>query len=268
MKKCKALAVVKEEAAKADKRNNSHFVFVDNSGNVYEKFNKICLAELRCPGGISALRFFINQHDGVQVAPENHSFVKEHIEQLVRKSPISSAIRNKKVFWDNGLNMDCSLSLRHLFFAMTLVRMSYEFDERGYNKAVKLLMEVGIPRFDAAIIAQHMYWGTKNKAWQVYNRAGGHGVSNNDFTFEGLKKLSEDVSCAFTDCPPANKGGGFFGLFDSLDTLARKQKEMTMFNSILAIGKKNIGEGWNATNSVTEEQMIENIKTIKERFYA
>lgn len=268
MKKCKALAFIKEHRKAARKGENSHYVFVDNHGNIYEKLNKICLAELRCPCGISALRFFINQHDGVQVSPENHSFVKEHIEQLVRKSPISSAIRNKKVFWENGLNMDCSLSLRHLFFAMTLVRMSYEFDKRGYNKAVKLLMEGGIPRFDSAIIAQHMYWDEKNKAWQVYNHTGGHGISNDDFTFQGLKKLSEDVACAFTDCPPANKGGAFFGLFDSLAKLAMKQKEVTMFHSILAIGKKNIGVGWNATNAVTNEQMIENIKTIKERFYA
>lgn len=262
MKKCAALAIVKAEKGKASKASNSHFVFTNKNGVAYNKFNKICLAELRSEGGVHALRFFINQHDGPQVREENRTFVKEHIEQLIRSPQFAGAVRNKKVFWENGMNMNCSLPLRQLFFLITLVRMSYEFDKKGYNEALRLLMDNGIPRFDAAIYAQYLYKTPEMDYWATMCYVGGHGVSNEALSFEALKVISRDVNAVFKELQPANTGGGFYGLYDHLKLIANG-KPCIDFGK----GKKKRGEGWATGIGVTEEELIANIKEIKEKYY-
>lgn len=262
MKKCAALAIVKAEKGKASKASNSHFVFTDKNGVAHNKFNKICLAELRCAGGVHALRFFINQHDGPQVREENRSFVKEHIEQLIRSPQFAGAIRNNKVFWENGMNMDCSLPLRQLFLLMTLTRMPYEFDKKGYNEALRLFLDAGIPRFDAAIYAQYVLKSEGMNYWSARHYTGGHGVSNECLTFEAVKILSKDVNAVFKSLLPANKGGGFYGLFDHLNAV---QKEGTPIS--FGKGAMRRGGGWDAGVGVTEEELIANIKEIKEKYY-
>lgn len=242
-----------------------HYLHRNSNGDIIKNINDICFARLRNDGGgISDIRFYINQilkncwgfH-----TDEQGDKAKKHVEWLVRESHLAPMFRNKKTFWENGLIIDCKYPLMQIFYAMTLIRNVWEWNRLGYINHIEMLVEEGFSRIHAAIIAQYLYKEDDN--WKIAAWVGSHGVSCAGLTVEGLKKYSLEM---FSHLPPANKDAqSFSGLYSAFIDLQRKGESIT---SILAAGRKEVGEGWNVRSRIIDEQFKINVTKLKEALYA
>jgi hypothetical protein len=251
---------VKELAASADIKKNSHYVFTDGKGNLRAYFNDICYARLRSECGITKIRIFFNQHKRDTV---NKNSFKRWFNWIVKESFWKDAFLNIRNWEKEGISLNCNLPLAYIGGAATALREGYEYPVA--TNAWCQMVDAGIHPAIAHCFSNYYNSLNDKGCYERYGNKGHHGAISNNITLKGVVEYAKGNSAGLPSLKPARKSAGsFYGIWNLFPQGAYNDYPVLDIVKKSAIKK---GKGWQTEEFYTlSEETINNILAFQKEY--